>query len=319
VRRRSGCGCLGCGALLFVALAILTGSVGVLAGDWGGLARPSLPEPAEAVADIPPDYLTRYQDAARQFDLDWPVLAAVGRVESDHGRITADCTPNEAGALGPMQFLPASFAQASGWAGLSDADICDPADAIPAAAAHLRHFGAPDDWRRALYAYNHSQAYVDLVLAWAARYGSTATTVWPLDGVITQPFGPTDFALEPPLWYRGQWYRHFHAGLDIAAPDGTPVRAIAAGVVTFAGEIADGAVVVEIEHAPGVTSAYAHLRPDPPAAVGDSVLPGDVIGFVGLTGVTTGAHVHLAVFAAGEFVDPLSVLPARSQALPHGR
>jgi hypothetical protein len=319
VRRRAGCGCLGCGALLFVAVAILSGSVGVLAGDWGGLARPSLPQPASAVADIPADYLTRYQDAARQFDLDWPVLAAVGRVESDHGRIKAECTPNEAGALGPMQFLPARFAQASGWAGLRDADSCDPADAIPAAAAYLRHFGAPDDWRRALYAYNHSEAYVDLVLAWAQSYGYASAVVWPLDGPISQRFGPTDFELEPALWYRGQWYRHFHAGLDIAAREDTPVRAIAVGVVTFAGEIANGAVVVEIEHAPGVTSSYAHLQPEPPVAVGDSVLDGQVIGFVGLTGVTTGAHLHLGIAAGGEPIDPLSVLPPRPQEVPHGR
>ena len=78
-------------------------------------------------------------------------------------------------------------------------------------------------------------------------------------------------------------------------------------------------MVVEIEHAPGVTSAYAHLQPEPPVAVGDSVLAGQVIGFVGLTGVTTGAHLHLAVFGGGEFVDPLSVLPARPQEAADGR
>ena len=316
MRRRAGCGCLGCGALLFVTFAILTGSVGVLAGTWGGLARPAVPAPAAAVDDIPVEYLTLYQDAGRRFGLDWPVLAAVGLVESDHGRLTADCEPNEAGAVGPMQFLPASFIDASSWAALPDADICDPADAIPAAAAYLRHFGAPDDWRRALFAYNHSQAYVDLVLAFAARYGHATAAVWPLNGPITQFFGPTEAELQPPLWYRGRWFDHFHAGLDIAGPVGTPVVAIAAGTVTFAGEIADGAVVVEIEHAPGVTSAYAHLEPEIEVRKGQSVTAGQVVGSVGLTGVTTGPHLHLAVFAGGEFVDPLSVLPARRDEQP---
>jgi len=320
VRRRAGCGCLGCLGVLFVAFAILTGSVGVLAGNWGGLARPAVPAAAAAaVGDIPPDYLTLYQDAGRDFGLDWPVLAAVGRVESDHGRLTVDCEPNEAGAIGPMQFLPASFALAARWARLDEADICDPADAIPAAAAYLIHFGAPDDWRAALYSYNHSQAYVDFVLSWAARYGHAMAVVWPLDGSITQFFGPTDFKLEPPLWYRGRWYEHFHAGLDIGAPLGTPVVAIAAGVVTFAGEIADGAVVVEIEHAPGVTSAYAHLEPELSVRTNQPVTAGQVVGSVGLTGVTTGPHLHLAVFAGGEFVDPLSVLPARIEEVPRGR
>jgi murein DD-endopeptidase MepM/ murein hydrolase activator NlpD len=170
-----------------------------------------------------------------------------------------------------------------------------------------------------LYAYNQSDAYVDLVLAWAQRYGYVATVVWPLDGPITQHFGPTDFELEPALWYRGQRYEHFHAGLDIAARQGTPVRAIAAGVVVFAGRIADGAVVVEIEHAPGVTSAYAHLQSEPPVAVGDSVEAGQVIGFVGLTGTTTGAHLHLGVSVSGEPINPLSVLPPRTEEVTYVR
>jgi hypothetical protein len=311
VTRGTGCGCLGCGALLFVTFAILTVSAGVLAGNWGGLATPAVPDQVAAVDDIPADYLSLYRDAGRSFGLDWPLLAAVGRVESDHGRLTAGCEPNEAGAVGPMQFLPASFAAASGWAGLADADICDPADAIPAAAAYLRQYGAPDDWRRALFAYNHSQAYVGLVLAWAARYGHASATVWPLDGTITQLFGPTDFELQPPLWYRGHWYPHFHAGLDIAAPIGSPVVAIAAGTVTFADEIADGAVVVEIAHAPGVTSAYAHLQPDLPVRAGQPLPAGQVVGAFCLAGITTGPHLHLAVFAGAEVIDPVSVLPSR--------
>lgn len=319
MRPRPGCGCLGCLGLL-VALFVLSGSVGVLAGDFAGLAAPELPAPAAAVADIPPDYLALYQHASRTYRLDWPVLAAIGRVESDHGRLTPDCTANEAGALGPMQFLPARFTEAAGLAGLGvDADPCDPGDAITAAAAYLRGHGAPDHWRRALLAYNPSDAYADLVLAWAARYGHATAVVWPLDGPVTQRFGPTDSELQPPLWYRGRWYPHFHAGLDIAAPVGTPVRAIAAGMVTFADQIADGAVVVEVEHAPGLTSAYAHLEPDPLVAEGNFVVAGEVVGSIGLTGITTGPHLHLAVWSAGEPLDPLTVLPRTPPEVTHGR
>jgi hypothetical protein len=319
VRPRPGCGCLGCGGLL-VAAFVLAGSVGVLAGDWGSLAAPELAEPAAAVADIPPDYLALYQAAGRRYGLDWPVLAAVGRVESDHGRLTPDCTPNPAGAVGPMQFLPSTFAEAAQLADLpTGADPCVPADAVTAAAAYLHSRGAPDDWRRALFAYNRSDAYVELVLAWAARYGHAPAVAWPLEGPITQRFGPTDSELQPPLWYRGRWYPHFHAGLDIGAPVGTPVRAIAAGVVTYAGEIADGAVVVEIEHAPGVTSAYAHLEHGPAVREGDLVVGGQVVGTVGLTGVTTGPHLHFAIWSAGEPLDPLTVLPPIATELTHGR
>jgi hypothetical protein len=319
VRPRPGCGCLGCLGLL-VALFVLTGSVGVLAGDFGGLARPLAVEPAAAVSDIPSNYIALYQESGRRYGLDWPVLAAVGRIESDHGRLTPDCAPNAAGAVGPMQFLPATFAEAAKLAGLNDsANPCDPGDAIPAAAAYLRSRGAPDDWRRALRSYNPSDAYVDLVLAWAARYGHATALLWPLDGRITQRFGPTESELQPPLWYRGRWHPHFHAGIDIAAPVGTPVRAIAAGVVTFAGEIADGAVVVEVEHAPGVTSAYAHLEPGAPVHEGDLVVSGDVIGSVGLTGITTGPHLHFAIWSAGEPLDPLTVLTPIPPEVAHGR
>lgn len=319
MRPRPGCGCLGCLGLL-VALFVLTGSVGVLAGDFGGLARPLAVEPAAAVSDIPSNYIALYQESGRRYGLDWPVLAAVGRIESDHGRLTPDCAPNATGAVGPMQFLRATFAEAAELAGLDDsADPCDPGDAIPAAAAYLRSRGAPDEWRRALRAYNPSDAYVDLVLAWAARYGYAAAVAWPLDGPLTQRFGPTDSELQPPLWYRGRWYPHFHAGLDIAAPLGTPVEAIAAGVVTFAGAIADGAVVVEVEHAPGVTSAYAHLEPDPPVREGDRVAGGEVIGSVGLTGITTGPHLHFAVWSSGEPLDPLTVLPPIHEEVIRGR
>src|SRR5207244_9227728 len=132
-------------------------------------------------------------------------------------------------------------------AGLSYSDICDPADAIPAAAAYLKSNGAPDDWQRALYRYNPADWYPPLVLSWAQRYGYGALLVWPLVGPITQGFGPTSFAREPARCYEGRCYPHFHDGIDIAAPLGSPVRAIAAGVVTIAGRLACGSHVVDLE------------------------------------------------------------------------
>ena len=305
---RRGCGC-GCAVLLLVLL-ILTGSSAVLIGNWAALAAPEVPDAPPAVADIPADYLVMYQRAAADFGLDWPVLAAVGRVESDHGRNANGCSPNEAGAQGPMQFLPATFDHAAELAGVADPDICDPADAIPAAAAYLRSNGAPDDWQRALYRYNPTDWYPALVLRWAQRYGYGAFLVWPLDGPLTLGFGPTDMALQPARCYEGTCYAHFHSGIDIGAPLDTPVRAIAAGRVTIAGELSDGAVVVEIEHRPDVHSVYGHLQPEPPVAVGDTVVAGQVIGRVGLTGVTTGPHLHFEIVASGVPIDPLLVLPS---------
>ena len=84
--------------------------------------------------------------------------------------------PNYAGARGPMQFLEPTFVHAAKLAGLTDPDICDPADAIPAAAAYLKSNGAPNDWQRALFRYNPADWYPPLVMGWAERYGYGAAS-----------------------------------------------------------------------------------------------------------------------------------------------
>ena len=97
-----------------------------------------------------------FREAERRFDVAWEVLAAVMYVESKFGKVKSTST---AGAQGPMQFLPSTWNQ-YGMGG----DIQDPHDAILGAANYLRASGAPGDYRRALFAYNHSRAYVDAVL-----------------------------------------------------------------------------------------------------------------------------------------------------------
>jgi murein DD-endopeptidase MepM/ murein hydrolase activator NlpD len=310
--RRTGWGCaaVGC-AVPLITLFILFGTIGIVAGNWAGIAHPEIVAASTDVADIPADYLVLYEQTAARFGLPWPVLAAIGRVETNHGRNAAGCAPNAAGARGPMQFLPATFTHAAKLAGLTSPDICDPADAIPAAAAYLRSNGAPADWQRALYRYNPADWYPPLVMSWAGRYGYGALARWPLDGPITQGFGPTDFSAEPPRCFDGHCYAHFHDGIDIAAALGTPVRAVATGRVTLAGRLSDGAVVVEIEHSPDVMSLYGHLNPTLSVREGDSVVAGQVVGSVGLTGNTTGPHLHFAIYASGAPVDPLLILPVR--------
>jgi hypothetical protein len=312
--KRRGCGCrigCGCGCLgFFVVAVILLGGFGVLVGNWAGIAHPKIPQSTE-VANIPPEYLVLYEQAATRFGLDWSVLAAIGEVETNHGRNASGCAPNAAGAQGPMQFLPATFAHAAKLAGLVKPDICDPADAIPAAAAYLVSNGAPADWTRALYRYNPADWYPPLVMGWAQRYGYGALILWPVTGTISQGFGPTTFTAEPAGCYLGHCYPHFHDGIDIAAPLGTPVRAIATGRVVLAGRLSDGAVVVEIEHSPDVISLYGHLQPTLAVREGDSVVAGEVLGSVGLTGNTTGPHLHFSIYAAGVPIDPMQILPVR--------
>jgi cell wall-associated NlpC family hydrolase len=138
---------------------------------------------ALALADIPASYLVWYSGAAQTCPgLPWAVLAGIGKVESDHGRSPAPGVhsgANSAGAEGPMQFLPATFAQ---YAADGDHDgrvnVYDPADAIFTAAAMLCANGAaaatPGGLSEAVFAYDHSPVYVATVFRWAARYSAPA-------------------------------------------------------------------------------------------------------------------------------------------------
>lgn len=137
----------------------------------------------EDVPDIPAQYLRLYRQAAVTYDLGadgWSYLAAVGKVECDHGRSRlpgCHSGANTAGARGPAQFLSPTWA-AFGVDGDRDGDrdVYDPADAIHGMANYLRASGAPRDWRRALFAYNHAGWYVDQVVRQAAEYRAHAAS-----------------------------------------------------------------------------------------------------------------------------------------------
>ncbi len=171
--------------LLVVVLGVLDdrGVIDLGAGSPTATTRPRPPAsstsriPDRSRAEIPAAYLVAYRRAARACPhLSWSLLAAVGKVESNHGRGwpprwrstpgVAYGTENYAGAGGPMQFIPGTWAR---WG--RGGDRWDYRDAIPAAARKL----CADGVRRgevaaALFAYNHSNAYVARVLAVARGY-----------------------------------------------------------------------------------------------------------------------------------------------------
>jgi murein DD-endopeptidase MepM/ murein hydrolase activator NlpD len=161
-----------------------------------------------------------------------------------------------------------------------------------------------------------AQTSLAQLVATAMAGDGAAPSAWslPVRGAITQPFGPTTFGLEPARMYQGVFYAHFHDALDIAAPLGQPVVAAAEGRVTFVGHLSDGAMVVLVAHPGGLVSVYAHLDDTftrPTVRIGDAVRANQVIGFVGLTGITTGPHLHFAVLRGGQPIDPLSLLASR--------
>ncbi len=128
------------------------------------------------------------------------------------------------------------------------------------------------------------------------------TLAWPLAGVVTQEFGCTGFSWEPPMGNCS----HFHNGIDIADPMYTPIQAAGPGRVVYAGPLSDGAWVVIIAHAENLLTWYAHVdayRYPIAVRVGDLVQAGQVIAYVGMTGHTTGPHLHWMVELNGAFVN----------------
>jgi hypothetical protein len=169
--------------VVVVCLVILAVLAYGVAGDLGLLDPPANANPARlsrtARADIPAGYLRHYQRAARRCPgLGWPVLAAVGKVESDHGRARLPGVrsgANAAGAAGPMQLGIGGRAGPTWQRYRTDADgdgasVYDPADATAAAARKLCADGAARHLDAALYAYNPSWSYVARVKRWAVRY-----------------------------------------------------------------------------------------------------------------------------------------------------
>jgi|GEM_PF-787665 len=111
-----------------------------------------------------------------------------------------------------------------------------------------------------------------------------------------------------------------HVGVDLAAGYGTPVKAAGDGVVEFAGWAGELGRCVRIKHNNGLTSVYGHLSGISSAArQGATVRIGQVIGWVGASGLATGPHLHYALYEEGHFLNPLTVKLNQTAAIPSDR
>lgn len=174
-----------------------------------------------------------------------------------------------------------------------------------------RKYGA--DWRKVMEVNqienpNNLQVGTTLVIPLTDVEGRTALTalsrspvgnynsrfIWPVYGQISSPYG----------WRTGG----FHYGLDIAVPTGTPVKAIAAGTVEFAGRRSGYGRVVYIEHGGGWMSVYGHAS-RLSVRTGDRVYQGQVICLAGETGNATGPHLHLEIRKDDDKLNPIKYLP----------
>jgi hypothetical protein len=170
------------GALLAIWLLLLIGIVGSFFG-LQPLQNGGYDPSAIATGEIPAEYLRLYQQAGQRYGVDPWILAAIGKIETQHGQSTAPGVRSGVNSYGccagPMQFSivgPRSTWDAYGVDGNGDGrrSVYDPADAIPAAARYLRAGGAPQDYHAAIFAYNHAEWYVAQVLAQAEIYRGAA-------------------------------------------------------------------------------------------------------------------------------------------------
>ncbi|HEV2646142.1 MAG TPA: M23 family metallopeptidase [Acidobacteriaceae bacterium] len=128
-----------------------------------------------------------------------------------------------------------------------------------------------------------------------------APTLWPVTGPIRSSFGQR----EDPITGNGEG--EFHTGLDISAPIGTPIRAAADGTVKSAAMVNGYGREVVLDHGHGMETCYAHMSAFAVMA-GETVVRGQVIGYVGVSGRTTGAHLHYEVRIHNTPVNPYRYL-----------
>lgn len=183
------------GALVMIPLLFAAGLLGT-SDTTSGCGGAPVPQPGasrDAENGIPAIYLRLYQRAGQRYDLPWNILAAIGKIETDHGQASSPGVhsgTNLAGAAGPMQ-IGIGGAAGNTWGGAprhpatqqtggigvdgntdGQVSVYDPADAIPAAARYLLAHGAPGNIQQAIFAYNHSTTYTRTVLTQASRYAA---------------------------------------------------------------------------------------------------------------------------------------------------
>ena len=319
-------------AVIAAPIAILVALVLGLALLAGGPDSDSAASPT-ALAEIPPDLLAVYEGAAATCPgLPWQVLAAIGYTESRHAqgradpstgdvdppilgppidgspgraRITDPAQPDGwAHALGPMQFLSTTWAR---WGRLAPGrppgatpSVQNAWDAIYSAAAYLcGDDGRIDDLRAAILSYNHSDAYVETVMAKAADYGmGSAASGAAVDGMFCPVAGPVSFSDDFGAPRSGG---RSHQGNDLFAPAGTPTVAIEPGVIDRASPTEQGLGGITIwlrgDSARATTTRITQQRRQRRSRV----QAGQVVGYVGNTGNarTTPSHLHFEIHPGG--------------------
>jgi murein DD-endopeptidase MepM/ murein hydrolase activator NlpD len=220
---------------------------------------------------IPPFLLPIYQAAGIQYGIRWEVLAAINEIETDYGR---NLNISVAGAQGWMQFMPSTWKRYGVDANKDGvSDPYNPVDAIFAAARYLKAAGGQQDLRRAIFAYNHANWYVDSVMLRARLIGGLpADFVGSLTG-LTQARFPVQAAAryagavstKPSRTLKGRnaalpvESQANRTGIDIFAKKGAPVVAVNDGKIVGLGRNARLGNYIRLQDAYGNVFTYGHL------------------------------------------------------------
>lgn len=288
---------------------------------------------------IPPEFIPIYKEAGKTYGVDWILLAAIHEIETDFSQ---NVSVSSAGAIGHTQFLKCTWV---GWGypscskveksvytdlaiiekykgygvdanGDGEADPYQIEDAIHATAkylaANMKGETEEEKMRNAVFSYNRADWYVDEVMhnykLWSTNPNAYSGAIdieiigdnaWPVPHTkrITDFFGT-----------RGG----NHRGLDISGPGddtGQPIVAFADGTVSYSqfnGKTAKSGYgyLVILDHGNGIQSYYAHMM-EQGIPLGTKVKAGQVVGKIGNTGNSEGAHLHFEIRINGKPVDPM--------------
>jgi len=255
---------------------------------------------------VPPFLLPIYQAAGIEYGIRWEILAAINEIETDYGR---NLNVSSAGALGWMQFMPSTW-QSYGTDANKDGrkDPYNPVDAIFAAARYLDAAGYSEDVRRAIFAYNHADWYVDSVLLRARLIaGVPADLIGSLTGLTEGRF-----PVHARARYADDLAEHGGHSIDIFADAGAPVVAVNDGVIRRVARTPTGGVRLTLEDVYGNRYTYAEL-----AAVFRDVRAGapvqaqQTLGRIGSTTPGRAPHLDFAIRPSGvgaPTIDPKPIL-----------
>lgn len=214
----------------------------------------------------------------------------------------------EPGAARAMSKLPPAVRQRATGGPVETPPLPTPSTMTSASSVFSTSLSSPEDTfgalRDLLQGLESRLNFVRRDVERRAELANATPSIWPTHGGLTSFFGGRSDPLtgEPA----------YHSGIDISAEKGQPVYATADGIVQSTGYTGDYGNLIVLKHAFGLSTRYGHLS-GYHVKPGDTVKRGDVIGYIGSTGRSTGSHLHYEILVNGQLMNPLQLLTAQAR------